>query len=280
MKGIKSKASSSILFLLLLSGCGPQPVREQAETVSLPVLPQAAIPTTVKISAGSFIIGDQSFSGDEDERPAYRENLNSFYLSKYEITVQQYKVFAAETGKDLSAITEFTDQQPVGRVSWHDAQEYAEWLSVRTGDVWRLPTEAEWEYAARAGVNTLYQTGNKAADLCRVANIADKTLEDSGSYNGEISPCHDGYSNKASDVGQFRPNRFGLYDMHGNVWEWVSNCHTSTYPISTESATCSKRVARGGSYKSDPYYMRLSNREAVSENERSKYIGFRLVKEL
>ena len=115
---------------------------------------------------------------------------------------------------------EVEDGQPVTCMSWNDAQAYAGWLSRETGEAYRLPSESEWEYAARSGATTRYHFGNDAARLCEYGNVADRTeLPNGGSWN-DAAPCDDGAVYPTS-VGRYRENDFGLHDMHGNVWEWV-----------------------------------------------------------
>ena len=110
-------------------------------------------------------------------------------------------------------------------MSWNDAQAFIAWLSEQTGESCRLPSEAEWEYAARAGTTTKYHFGNSESQLCRYGNHADTSTD--LSWRNET--CSDGVSKRTATVGDYQPNSYGLYDMHGNVWEWVQDCWNDSY---------------------------------------------------
>jgi formylglycine-generating enzyme required for sulfatase activity len=168
-----------------------------------------------------------------------------FAISKFEITVDQFEAFVADTGITAGdachAIVKYDGRtpvwgspdasfrhpgyevvgtQPVECMSWHDAQAYVAWLSRRTGKPYRLPTEAEWEYAARANTKTRYSFGNDETDLCTYARFADL-----GSPLGWRGTCRsDSTAFGPLPVGTLRPNPWGIYDMHGNAWEWVEDC--------------------------------------------------------
>jgi formylglycine-generating enzyme required for sulfatase activity len=112
-------------------------------------------------------------------------------------------------------------------VAWNDARVFAVWLSKRTGQTYRLLTEAEWEYAARAGSTSRYSFGDKGNELCRHANVGDRSLKKAiPDWKHEIADCDDGHVH-AAPVKSYQPNAFGLYDMHGNAWEWVQDCGTT-----------------------------------------------------
>ena len=163
------------------------------------------------------------------------------------------------------------------------AQEYAQWLTAKTGDTWRLPTGHEWEYAARAGSYTLFQHGNEQQALCAVANIADADAlaENPGWHTND---CSDGFAGLAPTA-SYAPNAFGLYDVHGNVWEWVDSCG-KPYPrgrsgrLPLFGASCrGRKELRGGSYRRPAWSCRSSNREILDSKTKSPDVGFRLVKE-
>ncbi len=149
-------------------------------------------------------------------------------------------------------------------INWDDAKAYAAWLSKKTGKTYRLLSEAEWEYAARAGSTTRFSFGNNETDLCRHGNVADRTLKKI--YENEtVANCTDNYLHTAP-VGVYAANRFGLHDMDGNVWEWVEDCWHDNYngaPSNGSAWTtgnCSRRVLRGGSWVNDPSYLRSASR--------------------
>ena len=158
---------------------------------------------------------------------------------------------------------------PVNRVSWRDAQEYVSWLSDRTGQGYRLPTESEWEYAARAGTTTPYPWGNNIGQ-----NLAN--------CNGG---CGESFS-MAAPVGSFPPNPFGLYDMQGNLYEWVQECPTDDYrfaPTDGSAATggnCQFHTLRGGSWSDQPHKLRSAFRGFGDTNGRFTDSGFRVVRDL
>ena len=172
------------------------------------------------------------------------------------------------------------DTQPVVCVTWHDAAAYAEWLSGQTGQNYRLPTEAEWEYAARAGTETARYWGDAADEACGYANVGDQSLK------GELSAlpytihnCADGYVYTAP-AGSFRANRFGLYDMLGNVWEWTCSEYAN-YKEGKENMFLSKnhasaRVIRGGSWFDGPERVRSADRGLRGPADRDDSVGFRL----
>ncbi|NMJ42304.1 formylglycine-generating enzyme family protein [Roseomonas sp. JC162] len=179
------------------------------------------------------------------------------------------------------------DNHPVVCVSWEDANAYAEWLSRRTGHVYRLPSEAEWEYAARAGTTGARFWGDANSQACQFANVADLTL--ASALNLDRRPqfsfrCNDGFVYTAP-VGSFRPNPFGLYDMLGNVWQWTMDClNPDLSGQSSDGATrttgdCATRMMRGGSWSHLPWYVRAGNRARGHATDRFNFAGFRLVRE-
>lgn len=147
-------------------------------------------------------MGDLSGKGGADEKPVHRVTIAPFLMSKYEVTFAQYDAFAAATNRDKPHDQGWSrGNRPMINVSWDDAAAYADWLSAQTGKRYRLPTEAEWEYAARAGNRTEYCWGN-----------------DIGYSQANCDGCGSRWDNKqTAPVGSFQPNPFGLYDMHGNV---------------------------------------------------------------
>ncbi len=251
-------------------------------------------PEMVRIPAGSFRMGDIQGGGQDDEKPVHRVSVGAFAMGKYEVTVGEYLRFVNATGKHApewmekgskyniktgtddyykkfgSALTNKT--YPIVGVSWHDATAYAKWLSQQTGHTYRLPTEAEWEYAARAGTTTKYWWGNK---------IGTNKANCSNSY------CKDSYKYTAP-VGSFKANPFGLHDTVGNVWEWCSDIYSSDYysnsPRSNPTGpgggeTGRYRVRRGGAWDGGAQYARSAVRYNYSPGYRSYYVGFRLLRQ-
>ncbi len=186
-------------------------------------------------------MGDIQGAGDKDEQPVHPVEIQKpFKVGRYEVTFEEYDRFALATGRGLPNDWRWgKGRQPVVDVSWDDAVAYAKWLSKQTGKRYRLPTEAEWEYAARAGTETNYWWGN---DLIRDMAICDG--------------CGSRWDNKqTAPVGSFKPNALGLYDTAGNVWEWVEDCYHDNFKGApsngrgwfNESGGQCLRVIRGGS---------------------------------
>ena len=203
----------------------------------------ADCPEMVVLPAGSFEMGSNE---NADERPVHRVNVPSFLIGKTEVTQGQWK---AVMGSNPSSFSQCGDDCPVERVTWNEAQDFARRLSQKTGKQYRLPSEAEWEYAARAGSSTKWSFGDSEYQL------------------GDYAWFSANSQNKTQRVAQKRPNAFGLHDMHGNVWEWVQDCWHDNYigaPTdgSAWTTACSStyRVLRGGSWNVIPAYLRSANR--------------------
>jgi len=230
-------------------------------------------PEMVMIAAGRFSMGD----GADQHVVAV---VQPFALGRCEVTVAEFRAFVLETkyqtdgekqGCDWrSPDFKQTESQPVVCVSWRDARVYAYWLSQKTGQKYRLPTEAEWEYAARAGTNTYYSFGDDDDQLSQYA-------------------WFDENSNEMQPVASKKPNPWGLYDMHGNVWEWTADCWHDNYdqaPINGEAwldgagAECDLRVIRGGSWYDLAELMRSAYRFSFSTVEAGSSLGFRIARAL
>jgi formylglycine-generating enzyme required for sulfatase activity len=179
--------------------------------------------------------------------------------------------------------------QPVGCVSWLDAKAYVEWLVSKTGQAYRLPSEAEWEYAARAGrPETLYAWGDDPDEACKHGNVLDRY--GSGSDPRRLSVAADCYDDWAqvAPVKQFSPNPFGLYDMTGNVWEWVEDCYRMPYPDDAPidgsayqvDGACDRRSTRGGSWVTGIERQRPTFRGRDPETLTTWIFGFRIARDL
>ena len=237
-------------------------------------------PEMVVIPVGRFRMGDLSGAGVDDEKPVHEVVIaRPFALSKYEITFEDYDKF---TYPNMVYDEGWgRGRRPVINVSWDDANEYAAWLSAQTSKRYRLPTEAEWEYAARAGSTTKYHFGDEESQLCRYGNHADTNTD----YDWRNQSCSDGVGKRTAAVGRYQPNAFGLYDVHGNVYEWVQDCWNDSYAgapgdgSAWTSGECGLRVIRGGSWFL-PGDLRSSNRVRFSRAGRISYLGFRLAQDL
>jgi formylglycine-generating enzyme required for sulfatase activity len=232
-------------------------------------------PEMVVIPEGTFKMGDIQGDGNESERPVHTVRINSpFAIGRYEVTFEEYDQFAAATGQEWIRDGGWgRGRLPVINVSWNEAMDYAEWLSRQTVKRYRPPTEAEWEYAARAGTETAYWWGNEMKS--GMANCNDGSSEWSGQ--------------KTAPVGSFKPNPFGIYDTAGNVREWVQDCWHENYEGAPENGSvwkeagggkCGQRVVRGGSWTRTPGYIRSSYRIKFVTDVRGYDIGFRLAQDL
>jgi formylglycine-generating enzyme required for sulfatase activity len=210
----------------------------------------------VSIQSGTFQMG--SNDGESDEKPIHSVTVSSFYMGKYEVTQKQWREVMGQDPPEL--YFKGCDQCPVENVSWNDIQEFIKKLNTKTGKNYRLPTEAEWEYAARGGQSYQY----------------------AGSDNIDNVAWYDGNSgSKTHPVGQKSPNGYGLYDMSGNVWEWCNDWYGdySSGAVTNPKgpSTVSRRVLRGGSWFTDASYCRVANRFSDSPDYRNDTLGFRLV---
>ena len=263
-------------------------------------------PQMVYIPAGSFRMGDIQGGGREWEKPVHRVSIDAFLLGQTEVTVGQFRAFVKASGYKTETEQgdgcyvyedgswdersnanwrnpgfKQSDEEPVVCLSWNDTQRYIEWLSAKTGEQYRLPTEAEWEYAARAGSETKYFFGNSTSDFCRYANGAANETD----FSWRNEDCRDGYK-RTAPTASFTANAFGLYDMHGNVWEWTQDCWNSSYQGAPSDGTawlsgeCSRRVLRGGSWSNIPNGLRSANRGYITTGDRYSFFGFRLARTL
>lgn len=231
------------------------------------ILPNGLKLEFVLITAGEFNMGSVSTEdgSQQDEWVVHRVKITeSFYLGKYEVTQSQYKAIVGENPSFYK-----DDNCPVENVSWYDAQEFCRKLSTLTGGHFRLPMEAEWEYACRAGTTTAYCNGSGIRSLKRVGWC---------SYDGKR-----GSSGRPKPVGQFEPNRWGVYDMHGNVWEWCQDWYGQySYTAASDpngTARGTDRVVRGGSWYTDPLICRCATRNALAPTTKENSLGFRVVYE-
>jgi formylglycine-generating enzyme len=237
----------------------------------------------VSIKGGCYEMGDSVGDGDTNERPVHEVCVSDFSIGKFEVTNAQFKKFKPQHNSGTSEGSNLDDdKQPVVNVSWEDAVAFARWLSTKTGQTYRLPTEAEWEYASRAGTKTSRFWGNNPDESCKYANVADLTAK-------KVRPswtvffCDDGYV-VSSPVGSFKPNGYGLHDMLGNVWEWCEDVYNSeAYAKLPKDNPVYKgageyRVMRGGGWSNGPLGIRSSHRVGLSPDFGHHALGFRLVK--
>jgi formylglycine-generating enzyme required for sulfatase activity len=229
-------------------------------------------PDMVVIPAGSFMMGRPATEkGYPNEVPPHTVTIaKPIAVSKFQVTFDEWDTCAryGNCRKDVSDFGFGRGQRPIIEVTWYDAQQYVAWLSKMTGEPYRLLTEAEYEYATRAGTTTAYPWG-----------------DDIGTNKANCSSCGSQWDNKqTAPVGSFAPNGFGLFDMVGNVWEWVQDCYNDNYngaPTDGSAWTvgdCSRRVVRAGSWGNFPVILRSANRDWGTAGDRSNYLGFRVAR--
>jgi formylglycine-generating enzyme required for sulfatase activity len=202
-----------------------------------------------------------------DESPEHQVTVPSFFMGKYQLTQAQYQ---AIMGGNPSAFK--GNNRPVERVSWNDAVKFCEKLSQKTGKNYKLPSEAEWEYACRAGTTTPFYFGE---------SITPELVNYDGNYTYASAPKGQ-YRQQTTDVGSFPPNAFGLYDMHGNVWEWCQDDYINSYnnaPTDGSALTgrSSIKLLRGGSWGSNPVNCRSAYRYNDNLDDTYIALGFRVV---
>lgn len=243
------------------------------------------IPEMVSIPAGSFTMG--SDEGNRDERPPHHVSISAFSIGKYEVTVEQYRFFCTSTYRSMPVAPKggWNDKDPIVNINYDDAVGYCYWLTKLTGKTYRLPTEAEWEYAARGGEKSNNYTYSGSNDINQVSWYSDNS------------------GNQVHAVGQKSANELGLYDMTGNVWEWCSDWYSKKYYANSSSSsmfvgllkneTASKainpssnpkgpesgsyRVLRGGSWDHFPADCRVAYRGINTPEYRGVIHGFRVV---
>jgi len=248
----------------------------------------ADTPELVSFHGGRYQMGDAVGDGKDYELPVHEVTIAPFAIGRYEVTRGEWQACVA-AGVCTPPQQMPTDEQvgaryPIASVTWLQAKEYVAWLVQRTGRAYRLPSEAEWEYAARAGRTDERTWDAKSADqvACQYANVLDRTAFTAHREMTWFIGCNDGFAETAP-VGSFLPNAWGVYDMLGNVWEWVEDCWHSDYtgaPVDgsawTTGGNCRKRVNRGGGWGNGARSLRLSNRDADAADNFSGGIGFRV----
>jgi len=265
------------LALGMISGCQSTDIVQQLKV---------DLPEMVYIPDSEFIQGDLS-SLIEQEVPAHNVNVKEFYISTSEVTRQQWNECVSED-KCRTEIGEGNSfNMPVTNISRLDIEAYLLWLSDKTGEYFRLPTESEWEYAARASSVATYSTTSETNEVCKFANVLDSSAI---LLNDESQPfqCHDGEPN-LNIVKNYLPNAYGLYDMLGNVSEITEDCWHENYNKAPEDGQawgskdrgdCTKVVVKGGSFRDGEMSTRVSSRTGLSEVRSNGVTGFRVVQEV
>ena len=212
----------------------------------------------IAIPGGKFMMGSPEGEGRDNEKPQHEVTVQPFFIGKYPVTQAQYQQVMGKNPSKFKG----DDQRPVEQVSWDEAEEFCQRLSKQIGKEYRLPTEAEWEYACRAGTTTKYYFGDDITG--KLANY--------GRNIGETTA-----------VGKYSPNAFGLYDMHGLVWEWSQDDWHGNYEGAPNDGSVwllgksSKKVVRGGSWDTIPNDCRSAFRHYLTRDDRFDVIGLRIV---
>lgn len=225
----------------------------------------------------------------DDEGPQHPVNIGSpFAVGAYEVTFAEWEA-CVRAGGCSGYRPEDEDwgrgHRPVINVTWEDAQEYVRWLSRETGEVYRLLSEAEWEYVARAGTQTARYWGESESGQCEHANAYDSTMQAELGLSEEPVACSDGYVH-TSPVGRFRANAFSLHDVLGNVLEWTRDCWNENYVGAPtdgnpwQAGDCFARVLRGGGWYYQPGNLRSACRVPIPAESRENDIGFRVARSL
>ena len=318
---------TAVAFLLLAGGCqearGPAPASNVSELRPGQEFRECAdCPQMIVLANGSFVMGAPAdeprapwFAPEgrrptvDPEGPQRKVNVRAFAIGKFDVTRAQWAAFAAATNRAIDGGCEWSgfprekaaalaaaswrnlgfaqdNTHPVVCVSWNDAQDYVRWLTELTGHTYRLPTEAEWEYAARAGSTSAYPWGETASH--------DHANYGSDSCCAEFAEGRDQWLH-TSPVGSFPPNAFGLFDMHGNAWQWVQDCYADSYATAPTDASahdepdCQRRVLRGGTWGDPPGLIRSATRNWAPPppsrwnpqwEYRSGGVGFRVARDL
>ena len=316
---VLAKAGTGLAAVLTISGATtvlaePEPTNGRFRDCS-------ACPEMVTVPAGHFMRGSpqgepgrtldpRNHDEDDLEGPGgkrVRVSVPAFALGVFEVTNAQFARFLDDTGYEMPSGCfsdanqdgiwarddtgtwnhlgrEHRDDFPASCIDWYAANAYMHWLSLRTGARYRLPTEAEFEYALRAGSDTVYHFGNDQEQLCDYGNVPDQSLN-------AVSPelvttmCSDGFADMAP-VGQFKPNAFGLHDMTGNVWEWLDDCYERSYAnVPTDGSAlrkddCRAYSARGGSWGYDLPSLRSADRSDDPPGALFDGIGLRVARDL
>lgn len=249
-----------------------------------------ACPQMVALPSGSFTMGSPADEAgrDNDEGPQHQVHIRPLAVARFEIRFDEWALCVADGAcPPLDDYRFGHGARPVIDVSWDEAQTYVRWLTKKSGQPYRLLSEAEWEYAARAGSVTARFWGDDPDQACAYANVADESARQQLELVAILSAhnCSDGFATTAL-VGSYRPNAFGLYDVLGNVWEWTEDCYASDYRTAfkdgrpTLSADCSNRVLRGGGWNDNPRDARSAVRDRITSGRRSGDLGFRLARTL
>ncbi len=298
-------AAGIVIGIITSPALGTDPAPDKSFQVGETFRECDLCPEMVIVPAGRFKMGSAVGEAGrwDDEGPRHEVTIpGGFAIGKYEVTRGEFARFAGTAGYAPEASCTYwrdnhvedgytwdkpgfaqTDRHPVTCVSWEDATAYAAWLALTTGAPYRLPSEAEWEYAARAGTTTARYWASVSAHPCAFANAYDTTSKIENAFGWDAHACSDGFVQTAP-VGTFQDNDFGIFDSLGNVMEWVADCWNDSYDGAPPDATprlrgdCARRVLRGGSWISHAWQLRAASRIGYAANSRSPNMGFRVAR--
>lgn len=267
-------------------------------------------PTMVRIPKGDFVMGAEAGEEGRYEGPEHAVRVaRDFAIGLNPITVAQFRRFVNATGykaatdcivprngtyekvpgadwRDPAMGRPPKDDEPVVCIDWNDAQAYVTWLAKTTRKPYRMLSEAEWEYVARAGKRTRFPWGDDPADACKNANLMDASVPASARVEGSAGACSDGYPSLAP-VGQFAPNAFGVNEMVGNVWTWVQDCYAMPYPADAPTdgsaqvkTGCDRRSVRGASWGTNVTRARPTFRGRDPVDRLSSLFSLRVARDL
>ncbi len=295
---IRNKAWGVLLVLTLLSGAAQPVIAAETPPLTTAAGPApgsefkdcAGCPPMVVVPSGRFVMGsppDEPGRVDNEGPPHVVTIARAFAVGKYEITFDDWEACVTDRACARADDSGFgRGRRPVINVSYENVAGYLAWLSEKTKKKYRLLTEAEWEYAARAGSDKSRFWGSSADLACQYANVFNPaTKAKYKDSDRQAFQCNDGYVETAP-VGSFKPNRFGLYDMLGNVWEWVEDCWNASYSgaptdgSAWNTGDCSRRVLRGGGWYYGPRNVRLAKRLKNAPAAHGHDLGFRVARTL
>ena len=249
-------------------------------------------PLMVVVPPGSFRMGSPERETERGAEEGPQHNVTIGYglaVGKFEVTLAEWKTCvdqgACTAPQKPSYYAASDPRQPVYDLDWNAARKYVQWLAARSGKPYRLLTEAEWEYVARAGSDTARPWGDSADQACLYANVANaSSIRETWWKKEWAAPhaCEDGHASGTAPVGSYRPNRFGVHDMLGNVWEWVEDCYADSYagaPVNgsaVQRSACERRVVRGGSWVRFPRHVRSAHRNRGDPAVKGDDLGFRV----
>ena len=284
------------LMLALLSGAAQHAIAQEGKSTATNSKPGSEFkdcptcPPMIVVPPGRFVMGSPADESGHiaTEAPQHVVTIDrAFAVGKYEITFDDWEACVSDRRCARLADSGFgRGRRPVINVSYEDTMPYLAWLSEKTNRKYRLLTEAEWEYAARAGSDKTRFWGNSPDQACKFANVFNPATMAKYKDSDRVAfRCDDGYVETAP-VGSLKPNGFGLYDMLGNVWEWVDDCWNISYGGAPSDGSawntgdCAKRVVRGGGWYYGPRNVRAAKRLPTAPVQRSHDLGFRVARSL